>query len=184
MEPLTRQEVGLSRFLSRVLRHRPEDAGITLDAHGWADIDALLRGCSMTRAQLERIVACNSKQRFAISRDGRRIRARQGHSIPVELDLEPEQPPEILWHGTAQGSVPSILREGICRMNRQYVHLSAGEETAAAVGRRHGKPAVLTVRAGDMARDGIPFLCSENGVWLVEHVAPAYLGPIHTDWST
>ena len=179
-EQLTKQEVRLSRFVSLVLRHKPEAAGLTLDAHGWADVDRLLAGAReagrpMTRETLERIVLYNNKKRFAFSEDGKRIRARQGHSIEVDVELQQMQPPEILYHGTSQLTVPSIREKGICKMSRQYVHLSDTFETALAVGRRHGKPAVLLIDAAAMARDGIPFFRSENGVWLCEHVPPAYL---------
>ncbi len=180
---LSRAEVKMSRFISLVLRHRPEAAGISVDSHGWADIDALLAGCAshgrpLDRETLERIVVGNNKKRFAISADGRRIRARQGHSIPVDLDLSPERPPEILYHGTARSTLPAIFREGIRRMNRNHVHLSADYETAVQVGRRHGQPAVLAIQAGAMARAGAEFFCSENGVWLVDHVPPAFVSEI------
>ncbi len=179
-EPLTKQEIRLSHFLSRVLRHEPARAFITVDDRGWADVDSLLDGCRkaghpMTRETLDRIVALNSKRRYAYSRDGKRIRASQGHSFPVNLELEPLEPPEILWHGTSTAALESIRREGIRKMGRQYVHLSTDPETAARVGQRHGTPAVLCLEAGRMSREGIDFFCSENGVWMCGEVPPRYI---------
>lgn len=170
----------LSRFLSLVLRHHPERIGLCLDRGGWADVDALISGArragvSLTVDRLQAVVATNTKQRFAFSDDGRRIRANQGHSTPVDLDLEPAVPPEVLYHGTGARFVPSIRRQGLSAQGRHHVHLSATEDTAAAVGRRHGRPVVLTVAAGSMHRAGRVFFCSVNGVWLTSSVPPGYL---------
>ena len=172
-------DVKLGRFLSLVLRHDPSAAGITLDEHGWADVKALLAGVSRTGRNinmdtLERIVRENNKQRYSFNGDHTKIRANQGHSIPVDLELEEAEPPQRLYHGTASRFLSAIYREGIRKMGRQYVHLSGDFETAMAVGRRHGNPVVLTIDAAAMARDGVAFYRSENGVWLCEHVEPKY----------
>ena len=167
----------LSKFLSFVLRHKPAAAGIALDPGGWADIDALIgnSGGRLTRPQLDQIVAENNKQRFAISHNGKRIRANQGHSIPVDLGLEPLAPPETLYHGTAQTSVESIMATGLQPRTRQHVHLSGDLQTARAVGGRHGKPVVLALPARVMHDTGHVCYRSENGVWLTDHVPPARL---------
>jgi putative RNA 2'-phosphotransferase len=174
------QLVRFSKFISLVVRHQPEKYGLTLDEHGWAQIDDLIAvanraGVPLTHAALQQIVAQNDKQRFAISADGHAIRARQGHSIAVDLELLPIEPPEQLYHGTAERFVPAILAQGLLRRSRQHVHLSADLPTAIKVGQRHGKPVVFTVASGTMHRDGYHFYRSENGVWLVESVPVAYL---------
>lgn len=167
------------KFISLVLRHRPDAIGLTLDAAGWAEIDALIRLSQghrpLTRALIEAVVASNDKQRFAISEDGLRIRARQGHSIEVALGLAPLQPPEELFHGTATRCLASIRREGLDKRTRRHVHLSADAQTAANVGARHGTPAVLRIRAGGMAAAGHLFYRSENGVWLTDAVPPQFI---------
>lgn len=177
-----RQEFSLtraSRFLSLVLRHKPEAAGITLDEHGWADVEALLRGMPerfpLTREQLEEIVRSDSKNRYAFNEDHSRIRANQGHSVPVDVELEETLPPERLFHGTGEKYMKSILAQGLLPRTRLYVHLSDNAETARTVGARHGKPVVLVVRSGQMRRDGYRFYRSVNGVWLTKHVPPEYL---------
>ena len=172
--------VRASKFLSLVLRHRPDAAGIALDENGWTDADALVEACNragvpLDRALLERVVAGNDKRRFAFSPDGRRIRARQGHSVEVDLALEPTAPPETLFHGTASRFVDSIRAEGLLRRGRTHVHLSPDERTATSVGARHGKPVVLRVAAARMHADGFAFFLSENGVWLTEAVPPRYI---------
>ncbi len=171
--------VSTSKFLSLVLRHQPEVIGLILDDSGWADIDTLIRLSQahkpLTRALIEQVVEANSKQRFAISEDGRRIRANQGHSIEVELGLQPLAPPTLLYHGTATRFVDAIRREGLVKRSRQHVHLSADADTATAVGARHGKPAVLIVRAGEMAAAGHAFFRSENGVWLTDAVPVGFI---------
>jgi putative RNA 2'-phosphotransferase len=174
------QLVHFSKFISRVLRHQPDKYGLALDEHGWAQIDDLIAvanraGVPLTHAALQQVVEQNDKQRFAISDDGRAIRARQGHSVSVDLELLPIEPPEQLYHGTAERFVSSILAQGLLRRSRQHVHLSADLLTALKVGQRHGKPAVFTVASGVMHRDGIRFYRSENGVWLVDAVPVAYL---------
>lgn len=172
--------VRLSKFLSLVLRHKPEEIGLSLDDQGWAEIDELLRlanqgGRQLTRHLLERIVKENDKQRFAFSDDGLRIRASQGHSLQVDLALPPQKPPELLYHGTASHSVDSIRVYGLHKRQRQHVHLSRNAETATRVGQRHGRPVVLVVRAQQMFDAGHQFFLSANGVWLTEHVPVVYL---------
>lgn len=172
-------DVKLGRFLSLVLRHDPSAAGITLDEHGWADVNELLAGVSRTGRKidmttLERIVRENNKQRYSFNDDRTKIRANQGHSVQVDVELRETEPPKYLYHGTATRFYPSIRKEGIRKMSRQYVHLSGDFETAMAVGKRHGSPMVVTINAAAMARDGVIFYRSENGVWLCEHVEPKY----------
>jgi putative RNA 2'-phosphotransferase len=169
-----------SKFLSLVLRHQPEEIGLVLDEHGWAEIDELLRlanakGCCLTRPVLEQIVAESDKQRFALSDDGQRIRANQGHSVNVDLNLPPMEPPEILYHGTATRFVESIRAEGLHAGSRQQVHLSKDVQTATVVGQRHGKPVVLVVEAGKLFAAGHKFHLSANGVWLTERVPAEYI---------
>jgi len=181
MTPDQKQLVTRSKFLSLVLRHQPEVAGITLDSAGWVTVDDLLAGCTkagqaMTREQLDEVVATNDKKRFEFSSDGTRIRASQGHSVEVELGYTPAAPPERLYHGTATRNLDSIRRSGLVKGQRHHVHLSADTVTAGKVGQRYGKPVVLTVLAGRMQADGHAFYLSTNGVWLVDHVPPQYLG--------
>jgi putative RNA 2'-phosphotransferase len=169
-----------SKLLSYVLRHRPDSIGLALDAHGWAEIGELLACLAahnkpVDRALLERVVAENDKQRFAFSEDGSRIRASQGHSIDVDLQLRAAEPPAVLYHGTASRFLKSILASGLRAGARHHVHLSADRETAIRVGARHGFPAVLVVDAARMHADGIAFYQSDNGVWLTGDVKPSYL---------
>ena len=172
--------IRISKFLSYVLRHHPEAAGLTLGEGGWVDVEALLAGAEaagirLDRALLEEVVQQNNKQRFAFSEDGLRIRANQGHSVAIDLALTPVGPPDWLYHGTAQRYLPSIRAAGLLRGRRHHVHLSPDAETAGSVGRRHGKPVVLEVAAGAMHTSGFLFYRTANGVWLTEHVPPAYL---------
>lgn len=170
----------LSKLLSLTLRHKPSTLGITLDDNGWVDVDVLLAGARANGKQLDldllrRIVETNNKQRFTFSEDGRRIRANQGHSIEVALDLPAQEPPDVLLHGTATRFLDAILAEGLDRRNRHHVHLSDNLETALQVGGRHGKPVLLEIDAARMHRDGHRFFRSDNGVWLTDAVPPAYL---------
>ena len=169
----------ISKLISLVLRHHPEKLGLTLDAHGWVDTKALIEAINAIQPfdmeHLERIVQTDNKQRYAFSPDKARIRANQGHSIPVDLELTPRTPPAVLWHGTGERFVNAIMREGLKPMGRQYVHLSSDADTAVKVGRRHGKPVLFTVDAARMASDGLLFYRSENGVWLTDGVPPQYL---------
>ena len=169
-----------SRFLTRILRHKPEVAGIELDQGGWVDVPVLLAGCAkagrdMSPEELASLVATNAKQRFEMSRDGRRIRACQGHSIPVDLGHPPCRPPSALFHGTSHNNLEAILREGIQPVTRHHVHLSTTIATAIKVGRRHGIPRVLRVDSGQMYLDGFEFVVSTNKVWLTRLVPAKYL---------
>ena len=170
----------ISRYLSRALRHRPDSLGLALAPGGWVPVDALLIACAehhffITREELNEVVARNDKQRFAFDESGIRIRANQGHSVAVDLQLEPQTPPDVLFHGTGQKSVEFIRHDGLRKMSRQHVHLSANVETAFKVGARQGSPVVLCVDASRMYIDGHKFYRSANGVWLVEYVPPEYL---------
>ena len=168
-----------SKFISLILRHRPEVIGIALDEHGWANVEELIEGIRRTRPfsmeMLEEIVATDNKQRYSFNEDRTLIRANQGHSIPVDVELPEKEPPEILFHGTGEKSVASIERSGLRPGSRLYVHLSPDEETAVKVGRRHGKPVVFRVEAGRMHREGYKFYLSVNGVWLTKEVPAEYL---------
>lgn len=175
-----KQRTRTSKFLSLVLRHEPERIGLALDANGWANVDELLTKCSqhgvsLQRAELEEVVATNEKKRFALSEDGQRIRASQGHSIEVSLGYAPQAPPPRLFHGTATRFLSSIHSEGLRKGERHHVHLSGDEETARKVGQRHGKPAVLVIDAAAMHAAGHAFYLSDNGVWLTEHVPPEFI---------
>jgi putative RNA 2'-phosphotransferase len=168
----------LSKFLSFVLRHEPGAIGITLDHQGWVEIATLLAQCKehrkeISRSMLDEVVKTSPKQRFAISEDGLRIRASQGHS--VEVGYEAAVPPEVLFHGTVADRIDSIRLRGLLRMERHHVHLSADFTTAKTVGERRGKPVVLRVLAGKMHQDGHSFYLSANGVWLTEAVPPGYI---------
>ncbi len=169
-----------SKFLSLILRHEPERVGLTLDGAGWVEVGELLQalsrhGVSLTLEQLQHIVATSDKKRFAFSEDGRRIRASQGHSVEVNLQYTPQTPPENLYHGTATRFLDSIRQKGLHRMQRHHVHLQPETATALQVGARHGKPVLLTIRAGEMHRAGHVFYCSANGVWLVDHVPAQFI---------
>lgn len=175
-----RRQKRISKFLSYVLRHRPDSIGIELDKHGWVGVDELLRGAAqkgmrITLDELKTVVRENDKQRFSFSGDGAKIRASQGHSIEVDLGYEEVVPPEVLYHGTAKRSLDSIRAKGLTKGNRHHVHLSPDPDTARNVGRRYGKPVVLAVDAGRMHADGYRFYLSANGVWLTDRVLPEYL---------
>jgi putative RNA 2'-phosphotransferase len=174
--------VRISKFLSKYLRHDPAGLGLTLTAGGWVPIDALIEGSRnagfhFTREELDIVVAKNNKQRFSIDETGTQIRANQGHSVEVDLQLEPVTPPDVLYHGTAERFLAEILKSGILKMSRHHVHLSGDAQTANAVGSRHGKPAILRIDSGTMARDGYVFYRTDNGVWLTESVPPQYISP-------
>lgn len=166
-----------SKFLSYVLRHRPDSIGVAMDKAGWVDIAELLEksGNDLTRELLDEIVAEDAKQRYAISADGLRIRANQGHSVQVELGLKAAIPPVTLYHGTHTGATDIIFKEGLKKMNRHHVHLSDCPEKARVVGARRGKAIVLTVDTREMVKLGEKFFISENGVWLTDYVDPKYL---------
>ena len=174
------RRVRLSKFLSFVLRHQPEAVGLSLDAAGWVEVDALLRACAehgrrMSPEDLAEVVRENDKQRFAFSEDGRRIRASQGHSTDVALGYAEAEPPEVLFHGTVARALPSIRDKGLTRMKRHHVHLSPDEATAKSVGGRRGRPVVLRVRAREMRAAGHVFYRTDNGVWLTEAVPSAFI---------
>ena len=174
-----------SRFLALVLRHKPEEAGITLDEHGWANVDELVKGIASLRPftleMLEEIVATDSKGRYSFNEDHSLVRANQGHSVDVDVELEPKDPPEALYHGTAQRFLGSIMEQGLLPKGRLYVHLSSDGETAIKVGSRHGSPVVLKVDTCAMHEEGFEFFLSKNGVWLTKHVPAKYLTIIETD---
>lgn len=173
--------VALSKTIARILRHRPDAAGVRLDKQGWCRIDDLLAGLSragtlVTRAQLDDIVRGNDKQRFTVSPDGQFIRAAQGHSVRgVELQLRQKTPPDVLFHGTVPAALPDIHRQGLLPMRRHHVHLSVDGAAAMSVGGRRGTPVLLEVDAHRMHADGHRFWVSDSGVWLVLAVPPRYL---------
>lgn len=176
----TKERSRLSKFLSLVLRHQPELIGLELDAHGWTDIDELIAKAAAqrmvyTRETIRSLVRESDKQRFALSEDGSRIRANQGHSVEVDLGYVPSEPPLTLFHGTAEKNLDSILEKGLLKGERHHVHLSAERDTAVQVGQRYGKPVVLVVESRIMHAQGIPFFQSANGVWLTEHVPARFL---------
>ncbi|MEP7285164.1 MAG: RNA 2'-phosphotransferase [Chloroflexota bacterium] len=172
--------VKISKFLAKYLRHEPEQLGLTLSPGGWVPVDALLNACrernfALSRAELDEVVAKNNKQRFSFDPTGMLIRANQGHSTEVDLQLAPSAPPDVLYHGTGRASIEAIRQQGISKMSRHHVHLSADVETAVNVGSRHGVPFVFHIDARQMHAEGYLFYRSSNGVWLVEHVPTTYL---------
>ena len=168
-----------SKYISLILRHKPETIGITLDEHGWANVDELISGIAKTHEMnmniLEEIVSTDEKQRYSFNDDKTKIRANQGHSIQVDVEPEEIKPPEILWHGTGEKFTGSIDEQGLIPKSRLYVHLSKDEETAFKVGTRHGKPVLYIVKAKEMFKDGYKFFLSKNGVWLTKEVPVKYL---------
>ena len=168
-----------SKFISLILRHKPETIGITLDEHGWADVDELINGVGKThridRNILETIVTEDEKQRYSFNEEHTLIRANQGHSIPVDVELEEVVPPDVLYHGTGMKYKQSIDEQGLIPKSRLYVHLSGDTDTARKVGQRHGKPVIYEVDSSRMSRDGYKFFRSVNGVWLTKAVPPEYL---------
>lgn len=172
--------VKLSKLLSLILRHKPQVIGLSLDENGWAEVDQLValsrqHRIPFTQEIIEEIVRTNDKQRFAFNADRSKIRANQGHSVAVDLAIAPQRPPRQLFHGTAMQFMDAIRLQGLLPGNRQHVHLSRDEHTAANVGKRHGEPVVLRIRADAMYRAGHQFYCSDNGVWLTKAVPPEYL---------
>jgi putative RNA 2'-phosphotransferase len=174
------RHVKVSKYLAKHLRHQPERLGLTLEPGGWVAVDDLLAACDrnrfpVTREELDAVVRDNDKQRFALDDTGTRIRANQGHSTEVDLQLEPTDPPPQLYHGTPTHNLDAIRRQGLVKMARHHVHLSPDVPTATKVGARRGKPVILTVDAAGMHAAGFRFFCSANGVWLVEAVPPEFL---------
>lgn len=172
--------VKVSKYLSKHLRHAPERIGLQLGSGGWVAVDTLLAACAtyhftITRDELEEVVRRSDKQRFAFNDTRTHIRANQGHSVEVDLELPVATPPDELFHGTARHNVEAITREGLNKGRRHHVHLSSERETALRVGARHGTPVVFRVDAARMHAEGIEFFVSENGVWLCDSVAPSYL---------
>ena len=168
-----------SRYIALILRHKPETIDIKLDEHGWANVDELIKGVNkthpLTMEMLERIVATDNKQRYSFNEDKSLIRANQGHSISVDVELKEVTPPETLYHGTGEKYVSSIDKLGLIAKSRLYVHLSTNVDTAINVGSRHGKPVVYTVDTRRMSADGYVFYISQNGVWLTKQVPVEYL---------
>lgn len=173
-------EKSISKFLSLVLRHKPGVIGLTLDKEGWVDTETLIsqynkhRHFPITFEQLDYVVEHNNKKRFAFNADQSKIRASQGHSLDISLNYTPVEPPEFLYHGTAEKFLASIQKTGIQKRNRHHVHLAADLDTAHNVGSRHGKPVILKIKAKQMFDAGCQFFCSENGVWLTEKVGVDY----------
>jgi len=170
----------ISKFLSLVLRHSPETIGLKLDENGWADVEELISKCSQKGNKLnfellDYVVENNDKKRFAFNEDKTKIRASQGHSISVELNLAETEPSEYLYHGTVGKFLENIKKEGLQKMTRQHVHLSKDLETAIKVGSRRGAAQILTVKSGAMHRDGFKFYLSENNVWLTDEVPVKYI---------
>lgn len=165
--------------MSLILRHKPETIGISLDEHGWANVEELIAGIARNNEFnmdiLEEIVRTDEKQRYSFNEDKTLIRANQGHSIPVDVELEEQAPPDILWHGTGEKYVSSIDKEGLLPKSRLYVHLSKDKETAVKVGSRHGNPVMYKIHAKRMYEDGYKFYLSVNGVWLTKEVPVKYL---------
>lgn len=175
------QKKKISKFISLVLRHKPEVINLKLDENGWTDVDELITKSKrdshegFTFEELNEIVETNDKKRFIFNEDKTKIRANQGHSIDIDLALKPQQPPEFLYHGTAQSNIDSILEKGIEKRSRQHVHLSQDKETATKVGMRHGKPIILIIKTQEMFNDRIEFYLSENKVWLTDFVDAKYI---------
>ena len=173
----------VSKFIALILRHKPETVGITLDEHGWANVEELIAGIAKTQPftmeMLEEIVRTDNKQRYSFNEDKTLIRANQGHSVPVDVELEEKTPPDILYHGTGLKYTESIDQQGLIPKSRLYVHLSPDYDTAEKVGQRHGKPVVYQVNARKMSAGGYKFYLSANGVWLTKRVLPEYLSKAH-----
>ena len=176
--------IDTSKFISLILRHKPETIGISLDGHGWADVQALIEGINASGNHhldvylLEEIVRTDEKQRYSFNEDHTRIRANQGHSIPVDVELEEKTPPPVLYHGTGEKYMASIDATGLIPKSRLYVHLSSDVETAKKVGSRHGKPVIYTIDCAAMAADGYKFYLSANNVWLTKEVPVKYLNKL------
>lgn len=175
-----KRKTAASRFLSLVLRHKPEEIGLALEENGWVEVAALLKACEtygkpLTIEELREIVETNDKKRFGFNETGTKIRANQGHSVALEIEFEKRTPPEILYHGTAERNVEAIRKSGLKKMQRHHVHLSADTETAKKVGMRYGKPVIFAIRTPEMLAEGYEFFVSANDVWLVEEIPARFL---------
>ena len=179
--------IRISKFLSLILRHSPQTIHLNMDSNGWVNIDEIIHNAKkykniiLTLDLIKIIVENNDKKRFKIFEDEKKIRASQGHSIKVNLNLENKPPPDVLYHGTANRFLESIMENGIEQMNRQYVHLSQSKEIALTVGKRHGKPIVLVIDAKNMLKDGYKFYLSENNIWLTDKVPVKYIKPLNEE---
>lgn len=170
----------ISKYLSYHLRHHPDELGLKLEVGGWVEVNQLLAACRQNKfiiqpVELEEVVDRNDKKRFSFNEDGHKIRANQGHSVEVDLELIPQTPPEVLYHGTGHKAVAAILNGGLLKMSRHHVHLCSDRTTAKKVGQRHGKPVIFQVNTVAMCESGSVFYCSQNGVWLVDRVPAEYL---------
>ncbi len=170
----------ISKYLSYHLRHHPDELGLELETGGWVEVTQLLAACRQNQfviqpVELEEVVDRNDKKRFSFNEDGRKIRANQGHSVEVDLELIPQTPPEVLYHGTGHKAVAAILKDGLLKMSRHHVHLCSDRTTAKKVGQRHGKPVIFQVNTVAMSEAAYVFYCSQNGVWLVDRVPAEYL---------
>lgn len=175
-----KENTRLSKLLSYILRHNPGEIGIHLDEHGWADVDELITKLKLKNEYinlniLKHIATINNKKRFAFNNDFSKIRASQGHSINIDLGYTEKQPPDVLFHGTVEKFVTKIFKEGLKKMSRHHVHLSADKATAMKIGERRGKPVILIITSGEMFKAGYKFFLSDNGVWLTEYVLPQYI---------
>lgn len=177
--------VKMGKYISLILRHKPEIINLKIDEHGWANVDELLKGINdsgryISKEMLNMIVETNDKKRYQYNNDHTKIRANQGHSIRVDVELHEKVPPDVLYHGTAQEYLDKIRKSGIRKMNRLYVHLSKDMETAMRVGKRHGQPIVLIINTKAMINDGYKFYYSNNGVWLCDNIAYSYIEEVIT----
>ncbi|MDF7758537.1 RNA 2'-phosphotransferase [Kosakonia cowanii] len=178
---MSKKSTDTSKFLSYVLRHKPEAIELTLDKEGWAVIDELIlragnKGYALDKDLIFDVVESSEKKRFMISEDGLRIRAAQGHSTQqVNITYAEKTPPDVLYHGTATRFIAQIREQGLLPLSRQYVHISSDEATAIQVGQRYGKPVLLKIKAVDMYKKGFKFYQADNGVWLTEHVPYEYI---------
>ncbi|MFB5652563.1 RNA 2'-phosphotransferase [Leptospira wolffii] len=170
----------ISKHISYVLRHNPDSIGLKLDSHGWADVKELIsksedHGIYCSIETIHRILVQSKKSRFELSSNGKRIKAKHGHSIQVEIGLLPNFPPSILYHGTTLKNIESIKENGILRMSRVYVHLSTNPIEARKIGERHGKPLVFAIKAQEMHRNGYEFYISDNNIWLTKVVPKEFI---------
>jgi putative RNA 2'-phosphotransferase len=167
--------INKSKYLSYILRHNPEKANLKLEKDGWVLISDILKNINISMSEIEEIVALDDKQRFSFDSNKTKLRANQGHSVNIDIHFKKEIPPVVLYHGTSKRFLSSILKSGLDKRNRQYVHLSPDEKTAYDVGIRHGEPIILKINCNTMVQDGYDFFLSENGVWLTDNIPPKYI---------